>query len=42
MKVTKEVPVIVMNKEQDIGTSDIPYLKNFQSSERHTYVTAYS
>ena len=37
----KEVPVLVRNSERDIGTSDVPYLKTFQSSNRHTDVTAY-
>ena len=30
MKVTKEVLVIVRNKERDIGTSDAKYLNTFQ------------
>ena len=42
MKVTKEVPVLVSNEEQYIGTSDVPYLKTFQISECHTDVTAYA
>ena len=41
LKVTKEVPVIVRNEEQYIGTSDVPDIKTFQISERHTDVTAY-
>ena len=41
MKVTKEVLMLVRNKEQDIGTSDVPYLKNVHISEHHTDVTAY-
>ena len=41
MKVTKEFLVLVRNEEQDIETSDVPDLKTFQSSERHTYDTAY-
>ena len=41
MNVTKEVPVLVRNEEQDIGTSDILDLKTFQISERYKYVTTY-
>ena len=36
MKVTKEVLVLIKNEEQDIGTSDVPNLKTFHISERHT------
>ena len=39
MKVTKEVPVLVRNKERDIGTSDVTYLNTFQRSEIHTDAT---
>ena len=42
MKVTKEEPVFVRNKEQDIGNSDVPDLNTFHISERHTDVTAYT
>ena len=42
MKVTKEFPALVRNEEIDIGTSDVPYIKTFQISERHTDVTAYN
>ena len=41
MKVTKEVLVLIKNEEQDIGTSDVPNLKTFQISERHTDFAAY-
>ena len=41
MKVTKEEPVIVRNEGQDIGTLNVPEIKNFQISYRHKYVTAY-
>ena len=41
MKATKEVPVLVRNEDQDIGISDLPDIKTFQSSERHIYVTLY-
>ena len=41
LKATKEVLVIVRKKERDIGTSDVPDLKTFQSSEHHTDVSAY-
>ena len=41
MKVTKEVTVIVGNEERDIGNSNVPDLKTFQISDRHTDVTAY-
>ena len=41
MKATKEVPVLVRNKEWDIGASDVPDINIFQISERHTDVTAY-
>ena len=33
--------MIVRNKEIDIGTSDVPYIKTFQILEYHTYITAY-
>ena len=35
------MPVLGRNEERDIGTSDVPDLKTFQSSERHTDVNAY-
>ena len=41
MNMTREVKVLVRNKEIDIGTSYVPYIKTFQSSERHTDVTTY-
>ena len=41
MKVTKGVLVLVRNEVQDIGTSDVPDIKTFQSSEWHIDVTAY-
>ena len=41
-KVTKEFPALVRNEEIDIGTSDVPYIKTFQISERHTDGTAYN
>ena len=41
MKMTKDVPVLVRNKNIDIGTSDVPDLKTFQTSELHTYFTSY-
>ena len=34
MKVTKEVPVIVMNEELDITTLDVPDLNNLQIPEQ--------
>ena len=34
------MPVLVSNEERYIGTSDVPDLKTFQSSEGHTDVTA--
>ena len=41
MEVTKELMVLVRDEDRDIGTSDVPDLKTFQSSGRHTYVTTY-
>ena len=41
MKVIKEVLVLVRNRERHIGTSDVPYLNIFHSSDRHTDVTTY-
>ena len=41
MKVTKEFPVLVNNEEIYIGNSDVPDIKTFHNSERHTYTTAY-
>ena len=40
-KVTKLGLGIVSNEEIDNGTSDVTYLNNLQSSERHTDFTAY-
>ena len=42
IKLTKEVPVLVKNKERDVGTSDVPDINNIQISERHTDVIAYA
>ena len=41
MKVTKEVTVLIMNEYIEIGTSDVPDIKNLQISEHHIDVTAY-
>ena len=41
MKTVKEVPVIIVNKEMDIWTSDILYINNFQISEHHIDLTTY-
>ena len=41
MEVIQEVKVLVSNEEIYIGTSDVPDLKTFHISDRHTDVTTY-